>query len=143
MDGRVRLDEIDVGALADGGALRRRLAEALYTRWFTGSSGLPAEPAPPDPALLARLRAAHASSGRFEEGWVAGIRAPGLIDATRGLEEVPLRRLDHVNLTRPAGPVRAGDELGLSLRREVVDGAGGWWLTYGAAGTAGPGSSRC
>jgi hypothetical protein len=135
VDGRhVRVGGAEAGDVADP-ALADRVGEALYARWFTRTT-VPATPAGTDRALVARLRAAHAASDRFERGWVALLDASGALCAARGRERLPLAPLDHVNVSRLAAPVRPGDALAVSARRDLVDEAAGWWQTAGTAGAA-------
>jgi hypothetical protein len=117
------------------GADARGLPDALYTHWFTRAGDATPAPLQPDPSLIARLRAAHAASAVFEDGWVATAR-PGDIVAVRGPEVVALEPLRHVNVSRPAAPIRPGDALAVCALRDVVDTESGWWLTTGTAGAA-------
>lgn len=119
------------------------LAGDLYSRWFCSIEELhaaaapaPAQsPADPPPGLVPRLRAAHAITGRFETGWIVGAVAPGgMVTTGRGAEQLFLLPPDYVNLTRPAVPVRVGDPISVTLRRDAVDPDNAWWVTYGQAG---------
>jgi len=112
------------------------LPDLLYTRWFARFA-----PAAPDgegtPSLVARLRAAHAATARFEEGWSArAVGRAGAVLAERAGERRSLAPPDYVNLTRPAAPVRAGDRIAVTARRDRADPRDGWWMTRGAAGPA-------
>ena len=112
------------------------LLDLLYTRWFARFA-----PAAPDgarePSLVARLRAAHAATARFERGWSArAVGRSGTVLAERAAERRSVAPPDYANLTRPAAPVRAGDRLAVTARRDRADPREGWWMTDGAAGPA-------
>ena len=130
--GQVWLDGLCLGWL--GPAIRGVLADALYRRWFTQAVGWLRAPPRPDPGLVARLRAAHAASARFEPGWTATFDRFGRLLATRAGETRVPQPFGYANLSRPGAPIRGGDRLALSARRDVVDGPGGWWLATGSAG---------
>jgi hypothetical protein len=130
--GQLWLDGISLGT--PGPATGRVLADALYLRWFAQATGTLRGPVPPDISLVARLRAAHAASERFEDGWTAVADPLGKLLAKRAWELRPLRAFDYANVSRPGSPVQLGDRLAMSGRRDVVDGPNGWWMTMGSAG---------
>jgi hypothetical protein len=132
---------VDGVPVAGPGALEEQLphlAAALYSRWF-------AQWWPPqisehsdadEPGIVARLRAAHAATERLTDGWIARAVMPGgAVVGARDGEEWYFESADHVNLTRPAAPVRAGDSIAVTMRRDSSD-QNGWWLTWSAAGPA-------
>jgi HopA1 effector protein family len=137
---------------------RAALAQLLYTAWFTRTSGMAAgdadgartslgeppagnaEGAPASHAggartsLAARLRAAHAATGRFEPGWTArSVGAGGALVAERRGERLQLLPPDYLNVGRPAAPVVPGDALAVTARRDWPDADGAWWITSGGA----------
>lgn len=118
------------------------LATELYRSWYTGyGSGALRAPSSEEgdgaagPALVHRLRAAHAATTRYTGGWV--VRAVGRGGAARlerGGERLHLLPPDYVHLARPAAPVRAGDVVSVTARRDWADATTGWWLTSGRGG---------
>jgi hypothetical protein len=87
-----------------------------------------------DPGIVPRVRAAHAANARFDTGWVVqSFGAFGDIVVTRGAEELYVQRTDYVNLTRLAAPVRAGDTVAVTTRRDSDAPQEGWWYTWGSA----------
>jgi len=115
------------------------LAAALYSRWFAGwwPPASLAQPTGDGPGIMAKVRAAHSATERFETGWIARAVDPlGAVVAIRAEEELHLYPPDYVNLTRLAAPVRVGDSLAVTKRRDVTEPQDGWWLTWGASGPA-------
>lgn len=141
--GQVLVDGVPVGAWpASTGAeehLPARLAAALYSRWFAGwwpTAGT-AQICAGTAEVVARLRAAHAATERFEDGWAArAVRPFGLVLAARNGQERFLQSGDYVNRSRPGVPVRIGDALGVTLRHDAGVPQDGWWLTWASAGPA-------
>jgi len=56
----------------------------------------------------------------------------GDITVTRGAEELYVQPADYVNLTRLAVPVRAGDTVAVTKRRDSHAPQEGWWYTWGS-----------
>lgn len=111
----------------------------LYTTWFTRSSPGGSGPRdPPDrPSLVARLQAAHAATATYELGWRAvSIGRPGELLVARAGERRTVQLPDYVNVDRPAAPVRPGDAVAVSARRDFVDRTDGWWFADGVGGPA-------
>ncbi len=121
---------------------RPALEQLLYTAWFSRAATFDGRPAAtgggsPTPSLAARLRAAHAASGRYEAGWSARrVGYAGTLTAERAGETLELGPPDYVNLARAAAPVRVGDALAVTGRRDWTDAESGWWVTSAAAGPA-------
>jgi HopA1 effector protein family len=118
---------------------RRALEELLYTAWFSRATGRPATVggAAPAPSLAARLRAAHAATARLDAGWSARRVGPaGALLAERAGELLELSPPDYLNIDRPAVPVRVGDALAVTARRDWIDAGSAWWVTSAAAGPA-------
>jgi hypothetical protein len=131
----VHFDGAPVGPVprVDGAehALRRRLADHLYARWFTRSWSPLAWPRPATP-LPDRLHRAHASARRHEPGWVAlGADAEGVV-AIRSGQPTRLPTAEVRNLTDRARPPRPGDSLAVIAPRDGVDATGGWWTAWSA-----------
>jgi hypothetical protein len=144
----VRADLLAAIRLAPPGSAphdRAALEQLLYTAWFTGADGRQTTGArsAPGPSLAARLRAAHAATARLEGGWTARSVGPaGALLAERAGELLELAPPDYVNVDRLAAPVRAGDALAVTARRDWIDADGGWWVTSAAAGPAGAAMAR-
>ena len=127
-------------------ALRGRpLEQFLYTEWFAcagraGEAGGSLSPVDDDdrrPSLTARLRAAHTATAQLESGWYARrVGRDGTLLAARADELVEVTPPDYVNLDRPAAPVRVGDAVAVTARRDGTDTGGAWWITSGIAGAA-------
>ena len=142
-NGRLFVDRVAIDApLLSGSehaALLSSLAAALYSRWFAGwwpptSADGTAEEAP---GVIDAVRAAHSATERFETNWIArAVDAHGGVVATRAGEELHLYPPDYVNTTRLAAPVRVGDALAVTKRRDTHEPQDGWWLTWGRAGAA-------
>jgi hypothetical protein len=117
---------------------RAALGRLLYSAWFAGAgSTAPPAPGPQVPSLVARLRAAHAATGRLEAGWHARrVGHGGVLLAERAGELLELSPPDYLNVDHPAAPVRAGDRLAVTARRDGPDAGGGWWVTSSDAGPA-------
>lgn len=118
---------------------RMRLSMALYGEWFTRSTAHPLSGMDPAASgrLVAVLRAAHAGTGVFETGWAAeSVGQHGRIVARKDTGRLELSPPDYVNLDHVAVPVRVGDRLAVTRRRDDVDDENGWWLTYARAGAA-------
>jgi hypothetical protein len=130
--GQVWVDGLYVGR--SGPAIRGILADALYLRWFSQAAGRLRGSPRPDFGLVARLRAAHAASCRFESGWTAAVDRFGRAVAIRAGQARRLQPFGYANLSRPGAPIRRGDRLAVSARRDAFDRTGGWWLTEGSVG---------
>lgn len=106
------------------------LVDQLYSAWFTGWQP-PALPRVDAPGIPSQARAAHHASAVFETGWVALVLDPsGGVIASRGGEQRWLAPGDFLNLTRLAAPVRTGDLLSVTRRRDHADEESGWWYTW-------------
>jgi hypothetical protein len=106
------------------------LATELYTHWFTRWRPPPPEHGTSAP-IVARARTGHVCTWQFENGWTAVARASrGAVRARRKQTSVVVGPADFVNLTRAAAPVRSGDELAITRRRDRADVDGGWWYTW-------------
>jgi HopA1 effector protein family len=122
------------------------LEEFLYTTWFARAGGTDHLYSRPNdgtgrPEFVARLRAAHAASAQLEPGWTARrVGRGGAVLAERAGEYLDVRPPDYVNLDHLAAPVRVGDALAVSARRDATDREGGWWITSGPAGHASAGA---
>ena len=120
------------------------LEQLLYTSWFTHAGSAvdrpdasSADADPFAPTLMARLRAAHGATARFEHGWTArGVSAGGVVVAERGGESVEFAPPDYVNMDHPCVPARSGDRLAVTTRRDGADESGGWWVAYATVGPA-------
>jgi hypothetical protein len=142
-NGHLVVDGMPVGRLsaprdAHSGLLPD-LASALYSRWFAGwwPSASIQQPTAETLGIVAKVRAAHWATEQFETGWVARAVGPlGAIAAFRGGDELHLYPPDYVNVTRLAAPVRVGDSVAVTKRRDAAEPQDGWWLTWGAAGAA-------
>jgi hypothetical protein len=120
-----------------------QLADFLYTHWFSRWRAQAPDPqaARLQPPIAATVRAAHAGTRRFEEGWTAISPAPqGGVIAERDGDRAVFAAGDHANLSRPAAPVRAGDRLAVVQRRDLADESAGWWYTWSAQAGA-PGAN--
>lgn len=115
---------------------RRDLVEdwtaKLYARWYTrwadasGSSDTRVRP-----QLVATLRAAHADSARWEEGWVTErVSSAGRVVASRGGRRRVLDPVDYLLSSRPALAPRPGDPLLVTARRDTLDFQPGFWVTH-------------
>jgi hypothetical protein len=142
-DGHLLVDGMPIGPTLTSRAVHAELlpdlAAALYSRWFAGwwPPASIAQPTGERPEIMAKVRAAHSATERFETGWMAGaIGHLGAVVAIREGEELHLYPPDYVNLTRLAAPVRVGDSLAVTKRRDVAEPQDGWWLTWGASGPA-------
>ncbi len=143
VNGRTVVDGVPIGSAPvtteDSARLQPGLAGALYSRWFAGwwpPSGWTPQDVD-EPQIIAKVRAAHAGTERFQPGWVARGAVPGGgVVAVRDEEELYLLSGDYANLSRLAAPVRAGDWLAVTTRRDAAEPQDGWWLTWGAAGPA-------
>lgn len=119
------------------------LAEALYRRWYLGIDGTGGTPPPAvgipsaaDVNLLDALRAAHADTGRWLEGWtVRAVSSRGRVLAgppgPAGGRERVLHRVDVLPHARPCLPPRPGDPVRVTARRDYVDEDGGFWFAAG------------
>lgn len=113
-------------------AADEELAHVLYTRWFT--QWTPSlEHSPAYPSIVARVRASHAASVMFEDGWRAvGDTVQGTVAAAREHSVLLLGPGDFVNVTHPAAPVHVGDAVAVTRRRDRADPLEGWWYTWSA-----------
>lgn len=124
---------------------RQALEQLLYSGWFTRppSAERAFKSDQADPLLMvslpARLRASHAASDRFEGGWsVRLVGHGGVLLAGRAGESLQFAPSDYVNLDHPGAPVRVGDALAVTARRDLTDVESGWWMTWADAGPAPP-----
>jgi hypothetical protein len=140
--GRVRiwrdwlhLDGLPVGRVpgTDGevAALRPRLAEHLYSRWFT-QSWTPPNRARWAAPLAVRLHRAHAGARRPEPGWVALASGRHGVIATRSGAPALVATSDLRNLMRDAQRPVPGDSLAVIEPRDGVDESGAWWTAWSA-----------
>jgi hypothetical protein len=112
------------------------LADRLYNDWFLGrpEPELP-PPGPPEPVEVEpadALRASHADTGCWSEGWtVERISNRGRILAERDGMRRLLDRVDFIPLGRPCLPPRVGDLVAITLRRDQMDEDGAYWFTVG------------
>lgn len=139
---QIVVDGLPVGVPAASAAeLQKQLpvfAAALYSRWFARWWPPAFTERPPEdkPGIVPLVRAAHRATERFSEGWVARAAMPGgAVVAARNGEELYFESADYENLTRLAAPVRPGDSLAVTMRRDSVD-QSGWWLTWSSLGPA-------
>jgi hypothetical protein len=112
---------------------REQASTAFYTAWFTRTPSPPGDGRFDDgPSIAAQVRAAHAATGRFDERWQAQSVAPGghVVAAGPDGAALDVGPMDYVNLTRPGAPVRSGDSLAIAFRRDSIDEAGAWWMTW-------------
>lgn len=117
---------------------RAALGYLLYSAWFARASyPAPRASVPEIPSLVAGLRAAHAATLRLEPGWHARrVGRGGLLLAERAGEWRALTPPDYLNVSHPAVPVRVGDRLVVTARRDGPDIGGSWWVTSSSG--AGP-----
>ena len=117
------------GTLLDGTAA---LADALYASWYLQAGGDAAPTGPLHPVELdavAALRAAHAGSERFENGWRAvRVSTHGRVEAVRGGRSRLADRADYVVPARPGLRAEPGDDLALHAREDALE--GGFWMTF-------------
>lgn len=117
------------------------LAAVLYQRWYLGIGDDPPPmavgiPTAADVNLVDALRAAHADTGRWLEGWtVRAVSSRGRVlaspDGASAARERVLHRVDVLPRSRPCLPPRAGDEVAVTARRDYVDEEGGFWFAPG------------
>jgi hypothetical protein len=113
------------------------LATALYSRWYARWQPPAYGPyaGAEQPGIVPRVRTAHAATAFFDVGWVVNsFGFLGDIAVKRGGEELYLEKGDYVNLTRLAAPVRAGDHVAVTRRRDRSVPEEGWWYTWGSVG---------
>jgi hypothetical protein len=116
----------------DGEPASAMLAELLYARWYARPRWPVEVPRHWPPELVEVLRAAHAGSPRWEDGWRAERVGPrGQVVARRDAAVRLLERSDYTPVRRPGLLPRPGDELSITGRRDVADRADGWWRTCG------------
>jgi hypothetical protein len=117
-------------ALASG-CPRHELARRLYATWY--AAPIAPSDAPPDlpDDLVAVLRAAHAGSERWEDGWVAEQAGrAGRVVARRREERRLLERSEYVVPDRPGIIASPGAALLAVARRDHVDPGAGWWYAH-------------
>ena len=116
----------------------QHLADMLYSMWYAGWS-VPAGPLEEKgrtrevgAAIVEALRAAHAGSTRFEDGWVAlQVWPTGRILVSRDEERRVLDPLDYVSVDRPGLSPRPGTRVRVVSRHDSVLVQPGYWITYG------------
>ncbi len=129
-------------SLASATGWQHALSLELYSAWYAGCTPPTAMPAPlsaPDllrgPALVAQLRAAHAATVRFSDGWVVrAIGRAGAAALTRDSELLYRLQPDYLSISGRGAPVRVGDVVSVATRRDEADVSTGWWFTYGRGG---------
>jgi hypothetical protein len=115
------------------------LTAELYRAWYADAALPGAASAAADgagaPALVHRLRAAHAATTCFAGGWVVrAVGARGAARVDRGRERLHLFPPDYVHLARPGVPVRPGDVVAVTARRDQVEPDTDWWFTHARGG---------
>lgn len=117
------------------------LVQLLYRDWYlradpTDGAEVLGAPDPVELDAAASYRAAHVLDGVFEPGWtVRELSTSGRLRVERGGVTRVVVRADVLPASRCLLPPRAGDEVQVAARRDLVDDAG-WWFTFlGAAET--------
>lgn len=113
-------------------AVIARWAVLLYAHWYTRSTRRRA--AREDsrrPDLVATLRAAHADTGRWEEGWIAQrVSSAGRVIAGRNGRRRLLDPVDYLNPGRPGLTPRPGEPVTTCMRRDTLRFQPGFWVTH-------------
>lgn len=141
-NGRLFVDRVAIDAPfafeAHDAQVLPSLASALYSRWFAGWwPPVSTEENADSPGVIAAVRAAHSATGQFETNWIArAVDGYGGVVAVRADEELLVYPPDYVNITRLAAPVRVGDSLAVTKRRDTQEPQDGWWMTWGREGPA-------
>ena len=107
-------------------------ADRLYAEWYTRWS--PSEPVGGEPRgdLIAALRAAHADTSRWEDGWQAErVSSAGRVVARRDGRMRLLDPVDYLNPSRPGLAPRPGDPVIACARRDTLSFQPGFWMTHG------------
>lgn len=115
------------------------LAAALYTRWYAQwhPPGNAALQTPEVPGVLGVVRAWHAATSQFEPGWMVQAVYPSRAAVVvRGADQRTIQPADYVNLARRAAPLRPGDSVAVTKRRDSEAPEDSWWFTWGASGPA-------
>ena len=107
-------------------------ARLLYAGWYTRAGQAPGRrDGAPRPDQIAALRAAHADTGRWEDGWVAErVSSAGRVVAARAGRRRLLDPVDLLNPGRPGLTPRPGEPLVASARRDSLDFQPGFWVTH-------------
>jgi len=113
------------------------IANWLYAKWYS----VPDPPPPPTQLeagrdnLVSGLRAAAASSSRWERGWIVmQIGKNGSCLASRASLTRMFLPGDYANVSRPGAPVVPGDSVAVIPRLDWVDSKTSFWATQAAAG---------
>lgn len=110
------------------------LAEYLYETWYLALDGAgaggPPRRSPGTENLLDALRAADASTGRWEDGWsVATVSSRGRVGVVSEGKRRVLHRVDVLPVAGPCLPPVPGAAVRVTARREHAD-PGGFWFTF-------------
>jgi hypothetical protein len=110
------------------------VASSLYAGWYTGWSEVPRSgDIGTGRQFVESLRAAHADSARFEDGWtVLHLWPTGRIVAARAHDRRVLDPIDYVSPDRPGLPPRPGSTVQAVARRDSVTAQPGYWMTFGS-----------
>ena len=108
--------------------LLHELHDALYRDWYCGAHAGPVD-AGEDRDLAELLRAAHAGTYRWEDGWqVVNVSSLGRVAVRRGRE----RRILHViDCAASSQPIEVGDSIAVVSRRDSETINPGDWVTFG------------
>jgi hypothetical protein len=107
------------------------LARLLYASWYAGGGAKRADTADGGPPLVEALRASHAGSWRFENGWTAvRVSSAGRVVARRGQVERLLTVTDYASQERPGLAPRVGDRLLVVERIDDLLSLPGFWSTH-------------
>ncbi len=114
------------------------VAHALYGPWYarwSSASGADAAPLSQPAAgrgLVESLRAAHADTSRWEEGWkVERVSSAGRVIAAKEPVRRVLDPIDYLNLDRPGLPPHPGASVLVCARRDSTSAQAGYWVTFG------------
>lgn len=127
-DARHELQE--VARAAPQAEVSEGVANWLYAHWYSAgsSAAVDAQPCAARDDLVPALRAALASSGRWESGWVAlKVMSDGGCIASRGRTMRELAPGEYANVARPGVPAAPGDGLAVLDRLAWVDAPTGFW----------------
>ncbi len=109
------------------------LSAELYRDWYCGTHAKSAGDVD-EQDLAELLRAAHAGTYRWDDGWqVANVSSHGRVAVHRGRERRIIHVIDCVKSSRQRYPIKVGDTVSVVSRRDSETMNPGDWVTFGTA----------